>query len=222
MQNNIADPATRLARVLNRFGVQTHRLNSKQNVAPRRQRDGSRRLGFSRNSLTWVQNGLLCNGFIFVSVATRRPLGLAKRWMDDLTPMKGTRMKIYKRNQGKYTRGVTAAVVMALGLWMCWSLKNLLVANLSASTNSTYISFGAPLAVFVLLGLLVFKVLNRTKSADFLIATENEMKKVSWSSTKEVIGSTKVVVVTTFLMAGMLFLVDMLFFNIFQLIGIQG
>ncbi len=132
-------------------------------------------------------------------------------------------MKIYKRNQGKYTRGVTAAVVMALGLWMCWSLKNLLVADiLSDSTNGTYIGFAVPLGVFVLLGLLVFKILNRTKSADFLIATENEMKKVSWSSTKEVIGSTKVVVVTTFLMAGMLFLVDILFFNIFQFIGIQG
>ncbi len=132
-------------------------------------------------------------------------------------------MKIYKRNQGKYTRGVTAGVIMALGLWMCLSLKNLLVADiLSASANNTYIGFGASLGVFVLLGLLVFKVLNRTKSADFLIATENEMKKVSWSSTKEVVGSTKVVVVTTFLMAGMLFLVDILFFNIFKFIGIQG
>ena len=132
-------------------------------------------------------------------------------------------MKIYKRNQGKYTRGVTAAVIMALGLWMSLSLKNLLVADiLPATKNSTYIGFGSSLAVFALLGLLVFKVLNRTKSADFLIATENEMKKVSWSSTKEVVGSTKVVVVTTFLMAGMLFLVDMLFFNIFRLIGIQG
>ncbi|MBT3279160.1 MAG: preprotein translocase subunit SecE [Phycisphaerales bacterium] len=131
-------------------------------------------------------------------------------------------MKIYKRNQGKYTRGVTAAIVMVMALWLCWSLKNTLLSSVGAGQSGTYIAFGVPLAVFALLGLLVYRILNRQKSADFLIATENEMKKVSWSSKKEVIGSTKVVVVTTFLMAGMLFLVDMLFLGIFKLIKVQG
>ena len=46
------------------------------------------------------------------------------------------------------------------------------------------------------------------------------MKKVSWSSREEVIGSTKVVIVTTLIMAALLFLVDFAFANFFRLINI--
>jgi len=77
-----------------------------------------------------------------------------------------------------------------------------------------------PTAVVAVLGLITFWLVNRPKSADFLISTEGEMKKVSWSSKKEIIGSTKVVIVTTLLMAGLLFAVDILFANIFQWIGV--
>ncbi len=54
-----------------------------------------------------------------------------------------------------------------------------------------------------------------------MIATEGEMKKVSWSSKKEIIGSTKVVIVTLLLMGLVLFLVD-LFNTIFmKAVGVQ-
>jgi len=46
------------------------------------------------------------------------------------------------------------------------------------------------------------------------------MKKVSWSSRKEVVGSTKVVIVTTFIMAGILFGVDILFQRLFGWVGL--
>jgi len=74
--------------------------------------------------------------------------------------------------------------------------------------------------VLVGMGLLVMWIINRPGSADFLIATESEMKKVSWSKKDEVIGSTKVVIVSTLIMAALLFLVDFAFANFFQLIGI--
>lgn len=57
-------------------------------------------------------------------------------------------------------------------------------------------------------------------SSDFMIATEGEMKKVSWSSKREIIGSTKVVILFTFLMALFLFLIDNVFITLFQWIGI--
>ena len=53
-----------------------------------------------------------------------------------------------------------------------------------------------------------------------MIATEGEMKKVSWSTKREIIGSTKVVILFTFLMAGLLFLVDSAFQLLFSSIGV--
>ena len=43
--------------------------------------------------------------------------------------------------------------------------------------------------------------MNKPTNVDFLIATDSEMKKVNWTSRKELIGSTKVVIVFMFLIA---------------------
>jgi preprotein translocase subunit SecE len=91
-----------------------------------------------------------------------------------------------------------------------------------AATQTPAIRFGVPVVLLLGLGLLMLWILNRPKSADFLIATEGEMKKVSWSSRKEVVGSTKVVLVTTFFLAGLLFAVDLVFQLIFRQIGVIG
>lgn len=58
------------------------------------------------------------------------------------------------------------------------------------------------------------------RTGEFLIATDGEMKKVNWSTRKEVIGSTWVVVTTCFLMAGALFIVDFVFQRLFTLLGV--
>ncbi|MHC4983463.1 MAG: preprotein translocase subunit SecE [Planctomycetota bacterium] len=124
--------------------------------------------------------------------------------------------EFYKRGQGRYVRIITfvaAMVITAVG-----------VAELSVKLKpyvGTYVRFGVPAALVVLVGLLLFRVVNRQKSADFLIATESEMKKVSWSSKKEIVGSTKVVIVTTFILAGLLFGVDMIFVLVFRWTGIM-
>ena len=74
-----------------------------------------------------------------------------------------------------------------------------------------YLRYGIPTLVTVAVGVLVFWLVNRAKNADFLIATEGEMKKVSWSSRKEVVGSTKVVITTTLIVAMILYGVDIIF-----------
>ena len=43
--------------------------------------------------------------------------------------------------------------------------------------------------------------MNKPANVDFLIATDSEMKKVNWTSRKELIGSTKVVILFMFLIA---------------------
>lgn len=68
-------------------------------------------------------------------------------------------------------------------------------------------------------GLFAFVGMSR-RTVDFLIATDGEMKKVNWSSYKEVRGSTIVVIVATFLIAGILYIVDMGFSWFFRVIGV--
>ena len=127
---------------------------------------------------------------------------------------------IYKRGQGRYTRIITVLCVMLIGIIGAYMLSEKLSAY--APSRIPPVRFGVPLLVLAGLGLLMFWVVNRPKSADFLIATEGEMKKVSWSTKKEIIGSTKVVIVTTFIMASILFGVDLSFTILFRWFGIMG
>jgi len=66
-------------------------------------------------------------------------------------------------------------------------------------------------------------VASSPKSSDFLIATDSEMKKVHWSTYKQIKGSTIVVIVATFLIAGFLFVIDIGFSTFFKWIDVlQG
>ena len=58
------------------------------------------------------------------------------------------------------------------------------------------------------------------RPVEFLIASDGETKKINWTSYREVKGSTMVVIVATFLIAGLLFGVDMLFSAFFKAIGV--
>lgn len=58
------------------------------------------------------------------------------------------------------------------------------------------------------------------RSVEFLIATDGEMRKVNWSTRREVIGSTQVVIVAAFLIAGILFVVDIGFGSFFRWVGV--
>jgi preprotein translocase subunit SecE len=71
-----------------------------------------------------------------------------------------------------------------------------------------------PVGLFAILGLVIFWLLNRPSLANFMIDAEGEMKKVSWSSRKEIVVSTLIVIVVVFLMATFLSVVD-LAFNMF-------
>ena len=142
--------------------------------------------------------------------------------------------EIYKSGQGKYTRIVTFVSAMALGIMGAYVLSENLGAFLPGRLSQPqagdggllpamkiYLQYGIPTVLMVLLGMLMLRLVNRQKSADFLIATESEMKKVSWSSKREVVGSTKVVIVTAFIMAAILFAVDIIFIFLFDWLGIM-
>lgn len=128
--------------------------------------------------------------------------------------------ELYKKGQGKYTRMGTLIGVMGVGLIGAYVLSNALTAfPLLANPLAR---FGVPTVLFIALGVLMVWIVNRPQTADFLIATEGEMKKVSWSSKKEIVGSTKVVIITTLILAAILLGVDVVFANLFKLLGLTS
>jgi len=74
----------------------------------------------------------------------------------------------------------------------------------------------------MLIGAIVLYIFVGVKkqTVEFLVATDGEMKKVNWTSYREVKGSTIVVITATFLIAGFLFLVDTVFSWFFSEINV--
>lgn len=102
-------------------------------------------------------------------------------------------------------------------------------------TTSAIVRGGTPTPIFPVLYLqagvagtimllgsiaLYYFVGAQKKSVEFLVATDGEMKKVNWTSYREVKGSTIVVIAATFLIAGFLFLVDTAFSSFFSFINV--
>ncbi len=120
-------------------------------------------------------------------------------------------LKIYKPGQGRYVRLGTAGGMGLVALVVCWYLFNLLRQYVADDVAyKVYLMYSIPAVLFAALGLVGAKYLNHPRLADFLIATEGEMKKVAWSSKAEVVGSTLVVIVTVVLLAAFIFAVDLL------------
>jgi preprotein translocase SecE subunit len=72
----------------------------------------------------------------------------------------------------------------------------------------------------VLYAALAWRLMNKPGNVDFLIATDSEMKKVNWTSKRELIGSTKVVIIFMFTIAIILFVLDLLFNTVFYWIRV--
>ena len=130
--------------------------------------------------------------------------------------------QIYKKEQGKYVRVGTAIgaglVLVVLCYYMWVVLERQLpggpapagaAAAAAALPYTVYVEYAIPAVMFVALAIVGFFYMNKPVVVDFLIATESEMKKVSWSSRAELLGSTAVVLVTVFLLALFIWLADM-------------
>lgn len=128
--------------------------------------------------------------------------------------------QIYKRGQGYYTRMGTAVGAGVLALGLADFLYDHLNFDL-AWTPGIWLKNGLPVVLLAACALLIFWIagVNR-RSCDFLIATDGEMKKVNWTSRKEIVAATKVVIVVTLVTATILFLVDYGFMQFFRWIGV--
>ncbi len=114
---------------------------------------------------------------------------------------------IYKRGQGKNTRlcsAFGAAIIAGLG---CLQLYK----KLDGTDLGLWVKTMVPAGLLVGLGLLIFWLVNKPSVADFMVAAEGEMKKVSWSSRKEIAVSTFIVIMVVILMAMLLGITDLVF-----------
>ena len=122
---------------------------------------------------------------------------------------------VYKRNQGRITRQVTLATIAVIVLLAAWSLYNYGLGQWSEGTR-----YG--LAGGILFGglWLAYRLVNYPKFADFLIAVEAEMNKVSWPTKNELIRSSMVVLFVILALTGLLFFFDIFWQTVFTRLGI--
>ena len=126
-------------------------------------------------------------------------------------------MGIYKKGQGYYTRLCTTiayALLVAMGaFWIAQQFDGI------HPIYAIYAQAGAAVLLIVIFGLLGYWVIGRRpKTVDFLIATEGEMKKVNWSTRREVVGST-FIVISAFI-AALCMVFDFVFAWFFTLIDV--
>ena len=114
------------------------------------------------------------------------------------------RLNLYKRSQGRIARQSTfaaLALIVALG---CWSLSQYY------SGGSSTVRYAVPLFLLAAGLWASFRAVQLPDFADFLIAVEGEMNKVSWPSRGELFRASIVVMVVIFFLAAVLFAFDLI------------
>jgi len=105
------------------------------------------------------------------------------------------------------------AIIVGLGCWRLYAI-------LEATDLNLWITTMVPVVIWVAVAGVLYWLVNKASVADFMIAAEGELKKVNWSSRKEVAVSTLVVIIVVFMMAILLGATDMIFSLVFRrLIG---
>jgi len=125
---------------------------------------------------------------------------------------------LYKARQGRIVRQVTC-LALWLAIWLgAWQLYETLGSGLYGQTLWQYL---VP-SVLVVAGMwFTFRLVNWPKFADFLIAVEAEMTKVSWPTKTELYRASMVVIFTMAFLALLLFAYDLVWQAIFDSIGVS-
>jgi preprotein translocase SecE subunit len=125
--------------------------------------------------------------------------------------------RLYKPGQGLYVRWGTTA---GAGL-VAMAGTSFLRGQMTNFTQLLWVQTLVPVALMVVLAYVIFRLVGQARSpVDFMIATEGEMKKVNWSTRREVMGATRVVIVTLLALGTVLFMVDLIFMAFFETIGV--
>lgn len=132
--------------------------------------------------------------------------------------------EIYKAGQGERVRNGLALIAGILLCFGCYSLYSYLSGFPSLERNFTK-AFGEDVAInwsmlisaAVFLGgsVVLYRLYNRPTIADFLIETEAELHKVTWSTKREVINHSIVVIVTVIVLGVYIAGIDAALYGVF-------
>ena len=126
---------------------------------------------------------------------------------------------VYKPSQGRIVRQFSALavwIVVALG---CWRLYGSMRSFVDAGS---YLIPGIPAVLLLAGSWFGYRVVNWPRFADFLIAVEAEMNKVTWPSKDELIRASIVVMFTIFFLAMALFCFDIIWQAFFNFVGVTS
>ena len=130
---------------------------------------------------------------------------------------------VYKRSQGRIARQVTFATLALTVVIGAWRLYYMLQAlHVGGNVDSTDRTMRLGIAgIVALLGVWIcYRVVNLPSFADFLIAVEAEMNKVSWPTRLELFRSCVVVIFCIFFLTAVLFLYDVFWRYLLGAIGV--
>jgi preprotein translocase subunit SecE len=133
-------------------------------------------------------------------------------WMQILHEL--FRYDLYKRTQGRMVRQITCLVIWVaffIGAWRMYSLM---------STAQPVFKYVIP-AVLLVAGLWIgYRIVNLPSFADFLIAVEAEMNKVSWPTRSELVRASMVVIILIFGLTVVLFGYDLFWGYLLKVMGV--
>lgn len=129
---------------------------------------------------------------------------------------------LYKRNQGRIARQVTAAAVAIVIGVGAWSLSGWTSGQDALWINNPWMRFGVPIMTALVGAWAAYRLVNVPAFADFLISVEAEMNKVSWPSRTELFRASVVVLCVIFILAFVLFVYDLFWRELLQLLDIIG
>ena len=128
---------------------------------------------------------------------------------------------IYKQGQGYWVRLMSSIgfglLIMMGVMWLWDQLAGVQIGTL----ESVYVQGGVSVLVVAICGIIGYYLIGRKpKLVDFMIATEGEMRKVNWSTRREIVGSTILVILLTLFIAIFCQIADLVFSAFFQWGGV--
>jgi preprotein translocase SecE subunit len=190
---------------------------------------------FARGIGAILERNLGENGAI-VGIALTAVVGLAllvaggmaffrsgvERWLVQIEDQGWFSVAAYKRMQGqRVRRGTILGILILAGSGIYTLLNHKILETAAANWEVTLpftrgktllllpdVRFTVPLLLAAASLWFAYRIVNFPVFADFLIATEAELNKVSWTTRKRLVQDTLVVLVTMLLLTGFLFVMD--------------
>jgi len=120
--------------------------------------------------------------------------------------------RVYKRSQGRIARQVTWSAIFVVLL--------LIAFRMYERSSDPATMFGIPAAIVLLGGWITFRLVNTPTFADFLIAVEAEMNKVSWPSRGELWRALLVVLFSIAFLVVALYIFDAFWRLLLSVVGV--